>query len=223
MEDHLVAPSPNGHNDRTANNTAPASSNSTSTIPSNAKKRKKTIPHHIISTSSLVSHSDNCSTASTPAITRSFNELQDQPLKRKRGRPPKNSKHHPIQQRSLSIQPQCAENDTIEEGNEPESYGSKSHHLQSNQVKGGSRADNSASSLIPRRVPSSRSVPSLHELVSRFEVQYQEMGQRYTEMGTLMDQIKIAIDDRRTQSEQEIRRELIDEIRRNLLEGIPKR
>jgi len=49
------------------------------------------------------------------------------------------------------------------------------------------------------------------------------MGQRYTEMGTILTQMKTAIADNRQQSEQEIRRELLDEIQTNILDSIPKK
>ena len=97
----------------------------------------------------------------------------------------------------------------------------KRHHLQSSSLRGGSRADNVASSLTQRGM--SRSVPSLHHLMSRFEDQYKEVGKRYAEMGTILTQMKTAIEEKREQSEQEIRRELLDEIQRNILESMPKR
>lgn len=206
MEDHLVTPSASGHNGHTTSSTI-----------SSAKKRKKMAPDHVLSTSSFVSHSTHASTASTLAITKNSNQLPDPPVKRKRGRPSKNSKQQLTQQTSSLMQPQCSMN----EEKEPESSRSKRHHL--HRVRGGSRPDNSDSCLISRRVSSSLSSPSLHELMSRFEVQYKEMGQRYAEMGTLLAQMKFAIDDRRTPSEQEIRKELLEEIQRNILESMPKR
>ena len=81
------------------------------------------------------------------------------------------------------------------------------------------RTDN----LAQRRVSSSHSVPSLHMLMSQFEDRYKEMGQRYAEMGELLAQMKSTIEVNRERSEKEIRRELLDEIQRNILESIPKR
>ena len=59
--------------------------------------------------------------------------------------------------------------------------------------------------------------------MTRFEAQYNEMGKRYTEMGELLTQMKTAVEENRERSEQEIRRELLDEIQRNILQSIPKR
>jgi len=59
--------------------------------------------------------------------------------------------------------------------------------------------------------------------MSQFEDRYKEMGQRYAEMGELLAQMKSTIEVNRERSEKEIRRELLDEIQRNILESIPKR
>lgn len=205
MEVHLVAPSSNGY--ATSNGASTRSIGATSISSyANTKKRKKTTPDHVFSSSSSAS----LSAKSAPDIAENSGHLQDPPVKRKRGRPPKNSKQQQIQQKSSSIQPQCTGNDSIDEGRETGSSRSKRYHLQSNKVKRGINADNGDSS-------------SLHELMSRFEDQYNEMGQRYAEMGTLLAQMKTAIYDRRTQSEQEIRRELLEEVQRSILNNMPKR
>ena len=224
MEENLVTPvSTNCHKSQTASNNITAGTcSSLGTALSNGKKRKKTTPDNVLSTSSSASYTTTCTAALNLPITKNSIQLSDLPLKRKRGRPPKSTKHQPIRQIS-SIQQLCAESDTVDEGNEPVSSRPKRSHFQSKEMRGGSRIDGSASPLMSRQVSSSRSIPSLHQLISRFEAQYEEMGQRYAEMGTLLAEMKNAIDDRRTQSEQEIRRELLDEIQRNILESMPKR
>eukprot|EP00531_Pseudo-nitzschia_arenysensis_P018288 CAMPEP_0116135800 /NCGR_PEP_ID=MMETSP0329-20121206/11386_1 /TAXON_ID=697910 /ORGANISM="Pseudo-nitzschia arenysensis, Strain B593" /LENGTH=566 /DNA_ID=CAMNT_0003630629 /DNA_START=69 /DNA_END=1769 /DNA_ORIENTATION=+ len=213
MESHLVATSSNGY----------ASSNGNTTSYANAKKRKKVTPDNVLSSPSSAYSPAHSNTKSAPNVKENSDVLQDPPLKRKRGRPPKNSKHQQNQNKTSSIQPQCAGDDKIEDGRETGSSRSKRNLLASNKVKSSSRSDSGDSSSTTRRVSSSQSVPSLHELISRFEDQYKEMGQRYAEMGTLLTQMKTAMDDRRTQSEQKIRRELLDEIQRNILENMPKR
>ena len=80
-------------------------------------------------------------------------------------------------------QPECEEVDNNEEQKESASSRSKCHLLQSNELTGEQRAKNAVVSLTPRRSSSARSVPSLQQLMSRFEDRYKEMGQRYTEMG----------------------------------------
>jgi hypothetical protein len=212
MEAHLADSLSQGHSGHATSNGAFAST-STGAYSTNVKKRKKMIPDHVPSTTSLVSSSTHSSSASSSANSKSH---QDPPLKRKRGRPPKNIKHQSTQHQS-SRQPEGEEDDSNhEEQKESTTSRSKRHH--------GSRYDNAAAdlSLPPRRV-SSRSVPSLHQLMSRFEDQYREMGQRYAEMGTLLTQMKTAMEDNREQSEQEIRRELIDEIQKNIFDSMPKR
>jgi len=231
MEAHLVAPSSNGRNVHAASNGTSATSPSTSSLTTNVKKRKKIIPDHVLSISSLVSSSSFalCSTASPSAITQNSNLHHDSAAKRKRGRPPKNSKCLPIQQRSSSIlspplkQPEFVENGNNEEQKESISSKSKHHHLQSSKLRGESRADDAATSLTLRRISPSSSVPSLYKLMSRFEDQYKEMGQRYADMGVILTQMKTAMEEKREQSEQEIRRELLDEIQNNILESMPKR
>lgn len=232
METHLIDPSSNGHNAHATSNGASASSStSTNTSSTIVKKRKKVVPEHVLSTSSLMHASSGpCTTASTTANAKNSNGHQDPSVKKKRGRPSKNSKHPPLQQRSSSIilsptsqQPKSEDNDYKDEEKEYLSPPLKRHNLQSNSLRGGSRVDNVASSLTQRGISSSPSVPSLHHLMSRFEDQYKEMGKRYAEMGTILTYMKTAIEERREQSEQEIRRELLDEIQRNILESMPKR
>jgi len=225
MEAHLIAPSSNGHNGHVISNGASASSSKSSASSTNVKKRKKMIPDHVLSTSSLVSSSNAPrTTASTSATTKNTNRHQHSPLKKKRGR-----RHLPTQQGSSPIhlpplqQPECEEVDNNEEQKESASSRSKCHLLQSNELTGEQRAKNAVVSLTPRRISSARSVPSLQQLMSRFEDRYKEMGQRYTEMGAILTQMKTAIEDNRERSEQEIRRELLDDIQRNILESMPKR
>jgi hypothetical protein len=229
MEAHLVAPSSNGHNAHARSNGAFASSIS-STFSTNVKKRKRMIPDHVLSTSSLVSSSSTpCTTASTSATTKNSNRHQGSPLKRKRGGAARNSKHLPTQPGSSPIyspqlqRPECEEDDSNEKQKESESSRSKRHLLQSRRLKSEPRANNAAASSTPRRTSSAHSVPSLHQLMSRFEDQYKEIGQRFTEMGAILTQMKTAIEDNRERSEKEIRRELLDDIQRNILESMPKR
>jgi hypothetical protein len=220
MEAHLIAPSPTGHNGYVISNGASASSIKSSAPFTNVKKRKKMIPDHVLSTSSLVSSSATpCSTASTSATTKNSNCHQHSPLKKKRGR-----RHLSTQQGSSPIHSSpCEEEDSNEEQKESASSRSKRHLLQSNELTGEQRVTNAVASLTPKRISSARSVPSLRQLISRFEDRYKEMGQRYTEMGVILTQIKTAIEDNRERSEQKIRRELLDEIQRNFLESMPKR
>ena len=227
MEDHLINSSPNGHNGHATSHSTSASCTSTSAS-SSAKKRKKMIPDDVLSTSSLVPSSSAQRNILSSDITKNSNQHQETPLKRKRGRPRKDSKHEPIQPRSSStrsaaLQPEYEENESIDDQTESASSRSKRHQLYLRRSRGGSKTDTSDSSLVPKRVSSSRTTPSLSELMSRFEDQYKEMGKRYAEMGTLLSQMKTAIEDNRERSEQEIRRELLDEIQRNILESMPKR
>lgn len=224
METHLIDPLSNGPNIHATDNGKATSSTT------NVKKRKKMVPDHVLTTSSLSASSLLSSTISTSAMAQNSNRHQDTPVKRKRGRPSKNSKIVSIQQRSSSVLPSPLQQPESEEQNNSNEVKkelmpskSKRHQLQSNKLRANLRADNAPRSLPLRGTSSSSSAPSLHQLMSRFEDKYNEMGKRYAEMGTILTQMKIAMEENREQSEQEIRRELLDEIQRNILENMPKR
>lgn len=215
MEAHLITPASNGHKSHTANNSAPRISNSTA--PSNTKKRKKTISDNTSSNSYSGFVSPNYSSSSTLPIKQDHHQQSDSPVKRKRGRPPKSILKQPLQHHS--------ESDSVEE---VENFGQskpKRKNLQSKMTRGDLRADDSAPSSIARRLSSSPSVSSssLSQLISRFQLQYEEMGRRYAEMGSLLAEMKNTIEESRTPSEQEIRRELLDEIQRSIFDRMPKR
>jgi hypothetical protein len=63
---------------------------------------------------------------------------------------------------------------------------------------------------------------SLQRLISRFEEQYNEIGKRYQEMGSILQQIKeTAIGMERT--EEEIRADLLEEVQRSILKSLPRK
>ena len=238
IETHLIPSSSNGHHG-THNSSNGVSANGTNLFPTSVKKKKKIadskkVPDHVLSISSLAHCPSSCRSTndSTSVTMQNSIDHQDPPLKRKRGRPPKNSKHTTIQPQrsSLFLSPAHSEQhesesiDCNEDQKGSVSSKSKRNHHQSR--RGGLRADNPVPSLIRRGSSSSRStstVPSLHHLISRFEDQYNEMGKRYAEMGELLTQMKTAMEENRERSEQEIRRELLDEIQSNILQSMPKR
>lgn len=229
MESHLVPPLTNGHSSvHTASNGI--SSTGSDHSPQTVVKKRKKIPDHVLSISSVASCSSSGQniSESTAAMTQNSNDNFDPPLKKKRGRPTKNSKHPTMQQRSSSTaivsqtdQPESESIDSTEEQKERASLKSKSHQLQSSRMRGVSsvvKADNPTSS--------SRSMstgPSVQQLMARFEDKYNEMGKRYKEMGKIVTQMKVAIEENRDRSEQEIRRELLDEVHKNIIQSFPKR
>ncbi|KAG7346705.1 hypothetical protein IV203_005774 [Nitzschia inconspicua] len=68
--------------------------------------------------------------------------------------------------------------------------------------------------------PSTR---TMQQLISRFEEQYEEMGQRYHEMGNILEQMKEAAASSRERTEEEIRADLLEEVQRNILKSLPKK
>ncbi len=216
MEAHLVTPASNGHKSHATKHVA--SGMSTSTTLSNAKKRKKMISDNAPSISSPASLSPNHSSSSMLPITQNHHQHSDPPLKQKRGRPPKSI----LKQ---SIQLQRSESDSFDDVEEFEQPRSKRKSLQSKRTRGVLKSDFSTLPSIVRPVASPPSVASssLCQLISRFQVQYEEMGRRYAEMGSLLAEMKKSIEEERTPSEQEIRRELLDEIQQSILESMPKR
>jgi hypothetical protein len=64
--------------------------------------------------------------------------------------------------------------------------------------------------------------PSMQLLISRFEEQYQEMGERYHEMGDILQQMKEAAASRRERTEGEIRADLLEEVQRNIMNSLPR-
>ena len=216
MEAHLITPVSNGH--KSLNTKHAASGISTSTTLSTAKKRKKAISDNALTNSSPTSLSQNYASSSILPITQNPHQHSDPPMKRKRGRPPKS-----ILKQSTQLQ--RSESDSLDNEEEFEQPRSKRKNLQIKRTRGDLRADFSTSASMVRPVASSPSVASssLCQLISRFQVQYEEMGRRYDEMGSLLAEMKKAVEEKRTPSEQEIRRELLDEIQQSILESIPKR
>eukprot|EP00535_Pseudo-nitzschia_heimii_P000950 CAMPEP_0197185658 /NCGR_PEP_ID=MMETSP1423-20130617/12384_1 /TAXON_ID=476441 /ORGANISM="Pseudo-nitzschia heimii, Strain UNC1101" /LENGTH=595 /DNA_ID=CAMNT_0042636783 /DNA_START=51 /DNA_END=1835 /DNA_ORIENTATION=+ len=232
METHLVPPSLNGHHS-THTTCNGVSVNGTNPLSTSTKKKKKIadtkkVPDHVLSISSLA-HSPSSArstTDSTSIMMQNFIDHQDPSLKRKRGRAQKNSKHTTMQPQgpSLLSPPQSEQHesesiDSNEDQREPLPSKLKRNHHQSSRSRGGLRVDNPAQPLARRRSSSSRSastVPTLHQLMTRFEDQYEEMGKRYAEMGELLAQMKTVTEENRERSEQEIRRELLDEIQRKI-------
>lgn len=70
-------------------------------------------------------------------------------------------------------------------------------------------------------VASASSDPSMQRLISHFEEQYKEMGERYQEMGNILQQMKQAAASGRERTEEEIRSDLLEEVRRNILKSLP--
>mmetsp|Transcript_11427 Transcript_11427/g.32899 ORF Transcript_11427/g.32899 Transcript_11427/m.32899 type:complete len:544 (+) Transcript_11427:201-1832(+) len=215
MESHLGDPSLPSHNGHVAAAMA-------TTVTANTaigKKRKMPTPDAVFSTSSTISSSAFCQ-SSTPEkkSNRTFNSSQsnDKPaIKRKRGRPSRSLKH-PV------VQPQqsCFSEAAATEVSPP-------FHQSGFENKEGNIDEESTSLSVSsrhiRHSQSSGTSPSLRELMSRFESQYNEMGQRYAEMGTILAQMKMAVRDKRQRSEEEIRRELLDEVQNSILESLPKK
>lgn len=251
MESHLVDPSSigSGYNGYAT----AAASTPVAATPTSSKKRKLPTPDAVFSASPAVPLSTSASSSgssSTTSGTKSKSAAHnsnhhhnyhghDTPVvKRKRGRPPKNAMQQITQQqRSLaSATPveaspafQSKEENTEEESMSSSASSRHNRDSQSSRTKGGNVNGNVAGATTasmpcaPHGVSLRRPDPSLQELMSRFEDQYNEMGRRYTEMGTLLAQMKNALAVNRERSEQEVRRELLDEVQKSLLESLPKR
>lgn len=70
---------------------------------------------------------------------------------------------------------------------------------------------------------SASSTPSMRRLVLRFEEQYDEMGKRYQEMGTLLQQMKVAAASGQKRTEEEIRADVLEEVQRTIMKSLPKK
>lgn len=216
MESHLVdslVPNYSRHTTGAAGITTPVTA--TTTVD---KKRKMPTPDAVFSTSPSIS----ASVSSQPSVpgkksktAYNLNQSYESVVKRKRGRPPKNVKHQLIQRQQGSFSNAA----TIEASPPLQQPGFQKKEGNIDEES----TISSVSSRHNRRPQSSEARPSLHELMSRFEAQYNEMGQRYAEMGTLLAQMKTALKDKRQRTEQEIRRELLDEIQSSILESLPKK
>jgi hypothetical protein len=64
---------------------------------------------------------------------------------------------------------------------------------------------------------------SLSNLVSKFEAQYETMGEVYKQMGLTLQELKSKIQENRTATEEEIRNELLLEVQDNLLKSFGKK
>lgn len=67
------------------------------------------------------------------------------------------------------------------------------------------------------------STNSLSNLVSKFEAQYEAMGEAYKQMGFTLQELKSKIQENRTATEEEIRNELLLEVQDNLLRSFGKK
>ena len=197
---------------------------------STSESKSKSVAHNL-------NHHQNYYSHDTPVV------------KRKRGRPPKSSMQQIMQQQQRSLssatpveaspamyhRPAAFESNEENAEDESMSSSASSRHISrdnsqsSNRTKGGNvnvaDATSTAATMpcSPHGVSLRRPDPSLQELMSRFEDQYNEMGQRYTEMGTILAQMKTTLAVTRERSEQEIRRELLDEVQKSLIESLPKK
>ncbi len=66
------------------------------------------------------------------------------------------------------------------------------------------------------------STPTIRHIISRFEKQYEEMGQIYNEMGTTLAQMKGAANGSE-RTEEQIRADLLEEVQRSIMNSLPKK
>jgi hypothetical protein len=154
---------------------------------------------------------------------------EETPPKRRRGRPPKNSSNlHPSPPepvRSQELLPQH-ENNTLRHSESTESMEMDvtTHHRAATAAAAAARSR-------PRRTNSNSSNGSnkrsssltLNQLVSKFEDQYLEMGERYKEMGETLAELKVKIVANRDKTEHEIRNELLQEVQKTIMSSFPKK
>lgn len=122
--------------------------------------------------------------------------------KKRRGRPPK----HPRQ-------------DSIES---PETGAPKSSQViaHPNEIVANAVASTAASRGRRNR---NGKKSSLLSLVAQFEQQYQDMGEKYHQMGEILAELKAKIEENRESTEQEIRSELLQEVQKTIMSSFPKK
>lgn len=142
--------------------------------------------------------------------------------KRKRGRP----KKHPLASPRSIYEELNDEDDMITDedmvpynppasrGRQRKSQNESSGNDQRSGSKGTSRR--AASDKIMTSAPISR-------LISRFEEQYHAMGEIHRKMGNTLDELKVAMQENRTATEEEIRTELLLEFQDSLLKTFGKK
>lgn len=142
---------------------------------------------------------------------------EEAPAKRRRGRPPKST--HPTPPEPVRSQELRQEN-ALQKSESVESNDIEVTHRRAPAAQAGAsrlRRSNSSSSN-----GSKRSL-TLNQLVSKFEDQYLEMGERYKEMGETLAQLKVKVDENRDKTEQEIRNELLQEVQKTIMSSFPKK
>jgi flagellar biosynthesis/type III secretory pathway protein FliH len=128
------------------------------------------------------------------------------PAKRRRGRPSKKVKEQEADAATAAPQGEASEVASPEDAATPPT---------ASHARVRRRSHGSGSSNGKKR--------SLQQLVQRFEVQYEEMGERYRDMGETLKALKSKIVENRDTMEQEIRDELLQEVQKTIMSGYPKK
>jgi hypothetical protein len=89
-------------------------------------------------------------------------------------------------------------------------------------VEGINRLPKKLKPSLPKLEPKSRKRGkkndlTLNKLVRKCEVQYEEMGLRFQEMGETLSQLRVKLEERRSDREQEIRNELLAEVQKKMM------
>lgn len=142
-----------------------------------------------------------------PQVVMAVRDDQDQPTKRKRGRPSKQDSTedvavHPKEKKKDERKPESVEVSTSLPRNRQQSK----HSAGTAQVAAVEEPE-----------------PTLTQLIGRFEDEYEQMGQRYEAMGELLEQMRTTIEQRRERSEQQIRNEVLEEVQKSILSSMPKK
>jgi hypothetical protein len=134
----------------------------------------------------------------------------------KRGRPPKTAKPAPADASDSIIDVESAVSDTKTKKSKTEkdehSIAESKSSTRSRRV---SRGD--------RQSPSAGSEPTLRQLLFRFEEQYEEMGERYREMGCILRQMRSAVANGRERTEEEIRKDVLHEVQKTIMNSFSKK
>ena len=241
MEYHLAEAATSSHYGQIS----AAAGTHTTAAATNRKKRKMPIPDGVGSTHTTASGSNSSSGTKSKGAHR-FNHRRQYSHdtsvgKRKRGKSSNDLDHVLMNERKLRSSSRVTQVEPNPSYRQPknEKKGARSdednkfrsassrqnRHSQPDKTKGATNITDGTDSVVsqaPQKV-SGGSAPSIQELISRFEKQHSEMGQQYAEMGLLLAQMKTALAENRQQTEQEIRRELLDEVQMSILRSLPKK
>ena len=214
-------------------------------LPENATPKKSA--KNTQDASSCSKNSAPASAACTADIAVEPTNTTTESGRKKRGRPPKNAKSPPAEtplvassttkkkrktEKSTPVpEPQPVASSTKKKKNEKDevSVASSTKRKKKSENDEDSVAQSTGSSR-PRRVSkvvrqslAGPSGPTLQQLISRFEVQYEQMGESYREMGNILSQMKSAVASGRDRTEEEIRMDVFDEVQKTLADTFKKR